>query len=180
MLEYMGKLYYITGLSGTGKSTVLKELLKRGYNAHGVDEEGFANWHDKASSKVVDFPHNQKDIDMHAWFAKHDWILDVNKVASLKNLYADEEPIFLCGSAMHEDKAWSLFNKAFSLMVDLDTARSRIQQRTDNQFGQLAEEWESVAQWHSTYKDDYTKLGAIFIDATQPVGKVIDNILALT
>ncbi|HET9898538.1 MAG TPA: hypothetical protein VFQ44_26725 [Streptosporangiaceae bacterium] len=33
-------LYYVTGLSGTGKSAVLTELRARGYLARGVDEDG--------------------------------------------------------------------------------------------------------------------------------------------
>ena len=39
-------LIYITGISGSGKSTVLRELAKQGYEAHGVDEEGYADWID--------------------------------------------------------------------------------------------------------------------------------------
>ena len=37
-------LFYVTGLSGTGKSAVLRELLIRGYHARGVDEDGYADW----------------------------------------------------------------------------------------------------------------------------------------
>ena len=33
-------LVYITGVSGMGKSEVLRELATRGLNAHGVDEDG--------------------------------------------------------------------------------------------------------------------------------------------
>ena len=45
-------LFYVTGISGTGKSQVLKELQARDYEAHGTDEHGFANWVNKSSREI--------------------------------------------------------------------------------------------------------------------------------
>ena len=52
-------LYYVTGLSGSGKSSVLRELRARGYHARGVDEDGFADWINRISGRADAFPGRQ-------------------------------------------------------------------------------------------------------------------------
>jgi hypothetical protein len=49
-------LLYVTGLSGTGKSAVLSDLLARGYHARGVDEDGYADWVSLVSGIPDDYP----------------------------------------------------------------------------------------------------------------------------
>jgi hypothetical protein len=49
-------LLYVTGLSGTGKSAVLSELLARGHHARGVDEDGYADWVSLASGIPDRYP----------------------------------------------------------------------------------------------------------------------------
>jgi thymidylate kinase len=55
-------LVYVTGLSGSGKSSVLLQLKKRGYEAHGVDEEGYADWVDRMNGQCVRFPHGNPEV----------------------------------------------------------------------------------------------------------------------
>src|SRR5689334_20649114 len=97
-------LIYITGLSGAGKSAVVRELGRRGHEAHGVDEEGYADWIDCASGLVAPYPHDDPDLDVHAWFATHHWVLAPDRVARLAELAAGRaEPVFLAGVADGED-----------------------------------------------------------------------------
>ena len=42
-------LVLVTGLSGSGKSTVYRELVELGHEAYGFDEDGFGEWVDKAT-----------------------------------------------------------------------------------------------------------------------------------
>jgi hypothetical protein len=56
-------LFYVTGLSGTGKSAVLSELRGRGYHARGVDEDSYADWINRAAGTPDDFPRDAPDLD---------------------------------------------------------------------------------------------------------------------
>ena len=56
-------LYYVTGVSGTGKSSVLRELRTRGYHARGVDEDGYADWINRISGRTDAFPRGEQDFD---------------------------------------------------------------------------------------------------------------------
>jgi hypothetical protein len=53
-------LFYVTGLSGTGKSAVLSELRVRGYHARGVDEDGYADWINKVTGTPDGFPRDAR------------------------------------------------------------------------------------------------------------------------
>jgi hypothetical protein len=68
-------LFYVTGLSGTGKSAVRGELQARGYYARGVDEDGYADWVNRVSGTPDAFPRDDPDFDFHAWYRAHEWVL---------------------------------------------------------------------------------------------------------
>jgi thymidylate kinase len=175
----MKKLYYITGVPGSGKSSVLRELQTRGYEAHGVDEEGFADWHNKATGSIDVRPEDQTEEQQHQWFGDHDWTLNRDRIAALK---LEVEPslknvVFLCGVAGGEKEVWDLFDGVFALIIDAETLKKRISNRTDNHFGKSEDELNLILSGHATYETDYKGFGATIIDATQPINIVTDEIL---
>lgn len=172
------KFYYITGLAGSGKSAVRRELKARGYKAPGVDEEGYGEWIDRKTGEVIPFPHHDKKLDFHDWYRRHEWELSATKIARLKRRAAKQEaPVFLCGSASGEDKVWHLFDKVIALIIDEDTLRHRLATRTNNQFGKAPEELAIELRLHETYEDTMKKRGALMIDATRPLAEVVDEIV---
>ena len=74
-------LVYVTGISGAGKSAVLQELRRRGYEAFGVDEDGYGRWLDGRTGQGRTYPVENEALDPHEWYADHDWVLDVDKMA---------------------------------------------------------------------------------------------------
>ena len=46
-------LIWITGISGSGKSAVRRELRDRGYVAFGTDEDDLAHWIDTETGEVT-------------------------------------------------------------------------------------------------------------------------------
>ena len=74
---------------------------------------------------------------------------------------------------------WHLFSKVLALVADVPTIRRRIDARPD-QFGRAPEELAAVLGWQASYEADYRRYGAIIIDATRPLGEVVDEILAVS
>ena len=172
-------LYYVTGLSGTGKSSVLRELRARGYHARGVDEDGYADWVNRITGRVDRFPHHDPGLDFHAWYAAHYWVLSVRRISILSRAAARiGQPVFLCGSASGDDVVWQRFAKVIALVADEDTIVGRLAAR-DNDFGKVPEELADVLFWHAGFEAAYRGFGATIIDATRPLSQVVAEVLAV-
>ena len=57
-------LIYVTGISGSGKSAVLRELQSRGNRAYGVDEDEYGQWLHWRSGEQERFPRQLQDLDL--------------------------------------------------------------------------------------------------------------------
>jgi hypothetical protein len=171
-------LIYVTGISASGKSAVLVELRSRGFAAYGVDEDGYGRWLNRRTGKEDVFPDERRDLDLHEWFGEHDWVLDIEKIARLKDgTIGDDEPVFLCGVAIGDADAWTYFDVVCALVVDEPTIRQRIDGRT-NAFGRQPGELAQILEWNAGYEETYRAFGAVVIDATQPLPAVVDAILS--
>lgn len=172
-------LIYITGMSGSGKSAVLRELERRGFEAHGVDEEGYADWIHVETHERETYEEDDPDLDLHDWFKNHHWILSPERITELHRQAEDGKTIFLAGSADGDDKVWHLFDKVIVLSVDAETIKHRIESRTDNQYGKDPEEMKLILKWLEGYDDTYRGFGAEIIDAKRPIEQVVDEIVAI-
>jgi hypothetical protein len=133
-------LFYVTGLSGAGKSAVLDDLVARGHEARGVDEDGYADWIDRVTGAVEDYAEDEPGFDFHAWYRSHNWVLSAERIAALAaEAQALGRPVFLCGVADGDRAVWHLFDNVVALVIDVPTMRRRIAGRS-NVFGQSPEE----------------------------------------
>ena len=156
-------LIYITGISGAGKSAVRTELLRRGFEAYGTDEDGIARWVDKVTGTITrraDAPDRTE-----AFTAQNDWKVEPDRVRALAD-HAKSDPVFLCGSVANEVEVWDLFTTVIHLSIDQATMRHRVASRTTNDFGKSPHELALMLGWHQTIDEDYARCGAINIDAT--------------
>lgn len=169
-------LFFITGISGSGKSEVMEELKSRGYEAYGVDEDGIAHWHNNQTGFVYPKSSVKKEHRTPEFIQSHSWKMSRKIVKDLASK-AKNKPIFLCGVAANENEVWGLFSDVFALAVDEDTLKRRIATRTDNDYGKSPHELEQILEWQNNTNEAYKKFGHIVIDATQPVEVVVDDIL---
>jgi hypothetical protein len=163
--------YLVEGLSGTGKSAVYQELIRRGYKAISTDRA----W----------AYHADPDSGLPGGPLRYDnWVWDHQKaVNELEN--PEPEVLFVCGSSRNRDHFAPYFSKIFNLRIDDGTMRRRLEVRTvddwelgpdDRYEDLLAKQIELMLELN---RNDEKPAGAIDVDATLPLDQVVDELLRL-
>jgi gluconate kinase len=154
--------YLVEGLSGTGKSSVYEELIRRGYKAISTDRAW--KYHAEPDTGLPGRP-----------IRYHNSMWDQQKAVS--ELESPEpEVLFVCGSSRNRDRFLPYFTRIFNLRIDDDTMRRRLQERTNNEFGKQSEELDLMLRLN---RSDEKPAGAIDVDATQPLDQVVNEVLRL-
>ncbi len=165
--------YLIEGVSGAGKTTVAEALERRGRHViHG--DRVLAYLGDPDTGEALEERAAGEVADPVRW--RHErWIWGVDKVRSL---VADRghAQSFFCGGSRNHHHFIPLFDGVFVLEIDIATLNRRLAGRPDDEFGGRPEERRLIARVHAS-KEDLPK-AAIHIDATAPVDRVVDDILA--
>ncbi|HSW65817.1 MAG TPA: hypothetical protein VLI54_01600 [Bacillota bacterium] len=170
-------LFYITGVAGSGKSAIEKELHRLGYEAYDVDDPSIgAPYNNQSNTVVVMPPASERTAE---WFAAHSWRISRKRIEELKER-AKDRAIFVCGTAGNEQQVRSLFDGVLCLDIDEATLRSRIASRTDNDFGHTEQELQMILQRHKAYRESYASSDITIVDATKPLNDVVGLILKST
>ena len=155
------KNYLIEGVSGTGKTSVARELRRRGYHSINGDTELAYQGDPETGKPVGGFAH-----------AHHIW--NVEKVRALAADQAHAASFF-CGGCRNHSSFIDLFDRVFVLEIDLATLNRRLAGRPQAEWGGKPAERRQIRRLHAT-KEDMPK-GGIAIDATRPIERVVDEIL---
>jgi adenylate kinase family enzyme len=164
--------YLITGVAGSGKSTIAKELHKRGYAAYDT-EVGFSFYINKDTGHRVSRPADPT----FEWYEKHERVFDEKILKNLLIKHADET-LFICSITANQKKFYPIFKKIFLLTIDKNTLVNRISSRSNNHFGKHPVEFSRLLARHDQFDQELRSLGAIPIDATKSLDAVVNNILA--
>lgn len=167
----------ITGVSGSGKTTIASELLERGYHALNMDKvEGLCAWVDLATGKPAgpDF----KRESASDWKDEYDWLWDGQV---LNQLLSETSDTYFCGSSGNQKEFYHLFGKVFLLEMDEELIRHRIfESERDHDYGRRPGEIEEILDYYQNEQDTAKSLGAVVIDAHKPVHEIVEIILAET
>ncbi len=156
--------YLVEGVSGSGKTSVCRELNRRGYHAINGDRE-LAYQGDPETGEPIDSAVHEH----HIW--------DVSRVQAL--VAEQNEPVtFLCGGSRNFSRFIDLFDEVFVLDVDLDTLHARLDQRARDEWGSKPSERDLIVRLHRT-QEDIPRTGVV-VDATPPLADVVDEILRRT
>jgi dephospho-CoA kinase len=162
--------YLIIGRAGSGKSTVSRELRRRGLDARDADEvSGLARWEDAITKR----PATVADVTF-VDYAKVRW----NWVsAAVDALLAEPGTIFLCGGADNDLAEGGKFDRVFMLCVSPDIQVQRLSTRTDNPYGTHPEMIPHIIEEQRDLAARAQAAGAVMLDADQPVAKVAIDLL---
>src|SRR5688572_19805045 len=110
----------VTGISGTGKSSALAELGRRGYRVVDTDDEGWREY--RKYPEPIDELHRGEYL----------WVED--KMTGLLDS-DDGRSLFVAGGAKNASKFYDRFDAVVLLSAPADVILDRIARRTSNDYG---------------------------------------------
>lgn len=167
------KKVFITGISGSGKSTIATELARRGFVVFDIDKVmGSCNWYD-SNGKVADYhPGVGKK-----WLSKHQWICDFDQIKDMvKKLKRDE--VFIVGITDNQSNFIDYFDQIFLLQISNNDLLNRLKKRTSNDFAQNAEEQEYLLETKEDFEQKMLGNGAISLNASLSISDITNKILS--
>jgi len=168
------RLYFISGISGSGKTTVARKLVQLGEVAlDSKIQKGLFHFADKYGNQPNDYQPNNSD-----WMEKYHWVLNKSMFDDLLKQNASARRVFLCGGADDLIQYWTRGEKVFLLKVDGKTMLKRLQEESrDNNFGKDKQTQAKLLERLNRYQNKMIHLGAISIDAKKSIDEIVQNIL---
>lgn len=161
------KRVLITGMSGTGKSTVVQELTARGYRALDLDTPEWSEWVDvDPSDKLA--PRQGKD-----------WMWREDRVGTLLSAPGDET-LFISGCAENMGRFLPRLDLVVLLSAPPATIMQRLAARPIGGYGHLASERNKVVDLISKIEPLLRKSADHKIDTRRPIHAVVDEVLRLS
>jgi len=139
----------LTGMSGTGKSTVLAELGRRGWPTVDTDYDGWVG-------------------------PNGDW--DEPRMAGLLR---DTPTLIVSGTVANQGVFYDRFEHVVLLSAPLDVLLARIAERTNNPYGSTPEQLEEIRGNTAEVEPLLRRGAGLELDATRPVAELADRLEAL-
>jgi dephospho-CoA kinase len=144
-------------MSGTGKSSALAELRKRGFEVVDTDEPGWTEWSD--------------DDDGYVWRE--------DRIAEL--LARDRDvPLFVSGTVSNQGRFYPQFDAVVLLSAPAEVLLQRIATRTTNDYGKNDEERKLVLRHLAEVGPLLRATCTHEVDASQSLDKVVAELVAIT
>jgi dephospho-CoA kinase len=143
-------------MSGTGKSTVLAELGRRGYDVVDTDEPGWTEWSDEDGGIV--------------------WRED--RIAELLARELDG-PLYVSGAASNQGRFYAHFDAVVLLSAPLEVLLDRIEGRTTNDFGKAPEERERIISDFAEFEHRLRATCTHELDDTQPIEDIVAELIRI-
>ena len=165
------KRFYLTGVSGVGKSSVSEALNQLGIYSIDIDQiDGLCRWVNKNTHQESKWHSGIGD----EWLEAHEWICDKSKLAELMER---NEDVVVVGAASNQSQYLDLFDKIFLLQCSQETFLKRITDRTNNDFGKHPSEQVRILNWYKDFGKNMLNQGAIYVDTDKPLPEVVDQIV---
>ena len=143
-------------MSGTGKSTALVELAKRGFRTVDTDEPGWSAWSERDGG----------------------YIWNEDRISEL--LATENDPaLYVSGTVSNQGRFYPRFDAIVLLSAPPGVLLSRLASRTTNRYGKSPDERELILQHVAEVEPLLRRTCTHEIDATQPIGDVVDELIEI-
>ena len=166
------KRILITGLSGTGKSTVIVALAARGFWAVDLDDEAFSEWVTIAEQpELAEAAGSPVEPD-------RDWVWREDRVGSLLDR-EQAATLFVGGCAANMRRFLPRFDEIVLLTAPAEVIADRLRSRSNNPYGKHPDEVERVLGLIQTVEPLLRKTSTREIDTREPLDEVIAKRIAV-
>ena len=149
----------VTGMSGTGKSTALHELARRGHRTVDTDTDAWSHW--------VTLPDGSTD-----------WVWREPAMTELLTGH-HTGALFVAGCKTNQGAFYPFFDHVVLLSAPVDVLLARVAARTGNPYGKSTAERAEILGYLTTVEPLLRATATLEIDATAPVGEVVDRLEGL-
>jgi shikimate kinase len=163
------KRILLTGMSGTGKSTVIRELAARGYKAVDADGDEFSRWVEVIS---------EADAEVAPVDGNRDWAWREDRMQDLLST-EDTDVLFVSGCAENMPKFFPQFNLIVLLSAPASVIVERLRTRTTNQYGKRPDEVARVLSLVENIEPRLRRAAGYEIDTSAPLEEVVVTLLDL-
>jgi dephospho-CoA kinase len=143
-------------MSGTGKSTVLAELRRRGYDVVETDEPEWMEWSNEDGGYL--------------------WRED--RVAELLARERDV-PLFVSGAVSNQGRFYPDFDAVVLLSAPLEVLLGRIEHRTTNDFGKAPAERERIRSDFAAFEHRLRATCTHELDVTQSIENIVAQLIRI-
>jgi shikimate kinase len=150
---------FITGMSGTGKSTVIRRLQELGHRAVDFDTPEWSEY------RLVD--------------GEQDWVWREDRVAALLASH-HQGTLFVSGCAINQRLFYPQLHEIVLLSAPWDVLEHRLATRTTNTYGKTADEIALIQHHIATVEPLLRRIATFEVDASAPIEDVVATILQLT
>jgi len=143
-------------MSGTGKSTVLTELRRRGYEVLETDEPEWMEWSDEDGGYV--------------------WREDrVGELLARER----EGTLYVSATVSNQGRFYPQFDAVVLLSAPLEVLLGRVEGRTTNEFGKTPEERERIRSDFAAFEHRLRATCTHELDATRPVDNLVAELIRI-
>lgn len=146
----------VTGMSGTGKSSALQVLEKRGHRVVDTDNDRWSEW-------VV-----QPD-------GTRDWIWREDAITALLTSHRSGH-LFVSGCKTNQGRFYGLFDQVVLLIASAEVILARVAERSGNPYGKEPAERELIVQHLVEVEPLLRRTATIEIDAAAPLSEVVQQL----
>jgi dephospho-CoA kinase len=165
------KRVLLTGMSGTGKSTLTEELAARGYKAVDLDSDEWSEW------VVVEFSGDATSPESPVEPGR-DWVWREDRVRELLST-EDAVVLFVSGCAENMSKFYGQFDHIVLLTVPDAVIVERLAARTTNPYGKRPEEVARVLGLVRTIEPRLRRVAGYEVDTSVPLHQVVAKVLQI-